>query len=98
MHAYAREHMEKAYGIGGICNVLGVVIIYAFFGCCSLLFRGAEITSVCLLRQQHARKRLALMQAWNAGDVSPPWRSHWSDSHAAVPVVFARAHTLLWEV
>ena len=38
-----------------------------------------------------AQKGLALPQAWNAGDVSPPGRCRRSDSRAAVPVHSAHA-------
>ena len=38
-----------------------------------------------------ALKGLALPQAWNTGDVSPPAQSCWSDSRTAAPVLFAHA-------
>ncbi len=43
---------------------------------------GLRIYHLWLLRQQCTQKGLALSQAWNAGDVSPPGSYRCSDSRA----------------
>jgi hypothetical protein len=57
-----------------------------------VLIRGAETNCIWLLWQQHARKELAMPQAWHAGvsAISPEWLAC-----ATAPVLFALAHTLL---
>ena len=57
--------------------------------------RDAETTCCWRLLRQHARKGLALPQAWSAGDVVPIGRARCSDSRVAAPVLRAHAHTLL---
>ena len=49
--------------------------------------QGDESTWFYLLRPQHAREAPVQLQAWNAGNASPPGRSRRSDSRAAAPVL-----------
>jgi hypothetical protein len=57
---------------------------------CLVLSRGGYSTYFTKSKSVHTLKGLALPQAWNAGDVSPPGRSRRSDTLAAAPVLFAR--------
>ena len=81
--AYKGMNLSKAtqHGIGHKRAVQSAVLILLVF--------------FSFLRQQHARKGLALPQAWNAGDVSPPGRSRRSDTLVAAPVLFAHARSLI---
>jgi hypothetical protein len=65
--------------------------VMSFLGCSFGVFippMFVSVTTAC-------RKRLALPQVWNAGDVSPTGRSHQSDSLAAAPVL-SRVCALHW--
>ncbi len=60
----------------------------------SLWFLGGVIT-VSLSIAVTTRKGLALPQAWNAGDVSPPERSRWSDARGSASPSSACTHSTL---
>jgi hypothetical protein len=72
------KQMTQTHGINGITSV-------------QLLERGVLLPSSVRKHMCAHTQGLALPQAWNAGDVSPPGRSRRSDSRAAPPVLSAHA-------